>query len=122
MSKLYSFSRHDITEILLKVASNTINQTKRYSFCRCPTDDGKNIMVNLEGPILSQYTRPGTTLQLPASELLMYAFKFKGTTNVGFNCAVRICKKGDENFCKAVSIISFIIILIIEPCFIFENI
>jgi hypothetical protein len=42
MSKMYSFSRHDITEILLKVASNTINQTKPNGI---PSADVRQMMV-----------------------------------------------------------------------------
>lgn len=61
-------------------------------------------MVNTDGPLAAKYRKPGSTEELPASELFMYAFKFKGTTNVGFNCAVKICKKGEGSFCKPVSV------------------
>ncbi|XP_063422858.1 EGF-like domain-containing protein 2 [Mytilus trossulus] len=85
------------------IANNTLSgKPLQFEFVKdgCPTEDGKNIMVNTDGPLAATYRKPGSTEELPASELFMYAFKFKGTTNVGFNCAVKICKKGEGSFCK----------------------
>lgn len=103
---LFFLSDTDVYETLRIdncIANNTLSgKPLQFEFVKdgCPTDDGKNIMVNTEGPLAAKYLKPGSTEVLPASELFMYAFKFKGTTNVGFNCAVKICKKGEASFCR----------------------
>ena len=69
---------------------------------RCPTDAGAAIMVDPSGQTLTRITHPFTGGEVAAAVLPVYAFKFKSTGNVAFNCQVKICRDGEENNCAPV--------------------
>lgn len=63
-------------------------------------------MVNTDGQTLTEIPHPfkeGTTVSVAV--LPIFAFKFKSTGNVAFNCQVKICKEGEEDKCQPVSCI-----------------
>jgi hypothetical protein len=70
---------------------------------RCPTDAGAAIMVDTDGQTLSRIPHPITGTEVSSALLPIYAFKFKSTGNVAFNCQVKICKEGEEDQCRPVS-------------------
>lgn len=71
----------------------------------CPTDAGASIMVNTNGQTLTEIDHPFNGGTVSAAVLQIYAFKFKSTGNVAFNCQVKICKDGEEDQCQPVSCI-----------------
>lgn len=59
-------------------------------------------MVNTNGQTLTEISHPFKEGTVSAAVLPIYAFKFKSTGNVAFNCQVKICKQGEEDQCQPV--------------------
>ena len=53
-------------------------------------------MVDPNGQTLTRITHPFTGGEVAAAVLPVYAFKFKSTGNVAFNCQVKICREGED--------------------------
>nr|XP_022289302.1 EGF-like domain-containing protein 2 [Crassostrea virginica] len=90
----------------LRMEDCTANDTKveggnSFKFLEkgCPTDAGAAIMVDPSGQTLTRITHPFTGGEVAAAVLPVFAFKFKSTGNVAFNCQVKICRDGEENNC-----------------------
>ncbi|XP_061181554.1 EGF-like domain-containing protein 2 [Saccostrea echinata] len=63
----------------------------------CPTEAGAAIMVNTDGQTLTRITHPVRGEgEVAAAILPIYAFKFKSTGNVAFNCQLKICRDGED--------------------------
>ncbi|XP_062585966.1 EGF-like domain-containing protein 2 [Saccostrea cucullata] len=62
----------------------------------CPTEAGAAIMVETNGQTLTRITHPTRGGEVAAAVLPIYAFKFKSTGNVAFNCQLKICREGED--------------------------